>query len=498
MTIQDAKVGSKEWREMSIEAKFPDHVSPTFKPLADPSRLWGITAQSRDYLRANHRRLVEDLLRIFLSMKTAPPFLWGPPGARKTRTIEAMIRERDENGVPYQVISLQPSTSDPTIIHGIKYTTLDPESGKTIMEQSIPDVAMQITNYWNDYHGLTILFMDEMTTCMPAQQNALLGTLTHGRYGGVDISHLISIVMAGNPENTVSIVHPISEAVINRGAHLPWYGDVELFLEDWRSGWKGSIEPPKDILNWYMSSLMLEQPNKVFRSKEDAWDTDNLVPYELFENSERSMTEWNKAIGVVMDIFDSPEVNQIFDGYPNPQIKRDIRQHYLVEITKAILGPKWSESMEIVVAKENDLPSADLLVDRIKAANIKKDCTSEVLRNSLPSFLTLDGQNNYLGLDQVQAIAIELVSRIRKSAESKSEFLESEFITLWAMIQLASPDDKSILHSHLVTVMVIGMKLLRMGAVEKEAVKSPDFVDPGIKAEISQALKRYVLEIQNS
>lgn len=48
------------------------------------------------------------------------------------------------------------------------------------------------------------------------------------------MSPYVSIVMAANPEGTVSIVNPLSGSR-RRSAHLPWFGDLDLFLDEWSS-----------------------------------------------------------------------------------------------------------------------------------------------------------------------------------------------------------------------------------------------------------------------
>ena len=119
------------------------------------------------------RLVYEDIMRIFVASKV-PIFLWGPMGSGKTRGIEAMAEETDENGVNYQVITVQPSTEDASTFNGLMTITEDPRSGEKIMERSIPQVAEMVWKAFNDKDKLTIMFLDEMTTCIPAQQLSLI------------------------------------------------------------------------------------------------------------------------------------------------------------------------------------------------------------------------------------------------------------------------------------------------------------------------------------
>lgn len=320
--------------ERSPDSAPPRAVNP-FSTLASPDKIVGLTFTSMSALEARPRVVSLDLLRIFLAERV-PITLWGPVGARKTRTIEAMAREKDANGVPFQVVTMQPSTQDPSIIHGMMYTAL--EDNKTIMKRSIPQVAETVREYHEVVGGYTILFADEMTTCMISQQNAMLGVISHMKFEGVDLSGLISVVMAANPEGTVSTVNPLSEAVINRGGHIPFFGDLELFLDDWSTGFNGAYTPPDLDTQWYVREMLSLAPDKAFRSNSGSWSTDSLVPYELFEHSERAVTEFAKILTRINDLFSA--------GKP------EIRHHYVIEAARALLGPTWAVHMATILARE--------------------------------------------------------------------------------------------------------------------------------------------------
>ena len=67
-----------------------DFVRPSFLPLANFGDLYASQIRVVDgEVKAVERRVAVDLLRIFLACKV-PITLWGPVGARKTRTIEAL------------------------------------------------------------------------------------------------------------------------------------------------------------------------------------------------------------------------------------------------------------------------------------------------------------------------------------------------------------------------------------------------------------------------
>ena len=445
----------------------------TFRPISDKTRLWGYKETDVLRLQSNFRRVLFDLCRIFISNRTAPVILWGPPGSRKTRTLEALNREVDENGVRYQVITVQPSTEDPTVIHGMMFTSLDGDSGETIMKRSIPDIANQVVKYFDETGGLTILFLDEMTTCMPAQQNALLGILTHGKYGDVDIQPYISVVMAANPENTVSTVHALGEQVINRGGHLPWYGDMDLFLEDWRSGFNGATTSPDSLTDWYMTTLMMEKPEEVFRSSNGNWKTDDLVPYSLIENSERSMTENSKIVKLI---------NEIFADCPD-----DIRHFYIVSATRAILGETWADRMQMVCAKEKKRVPASYMIDLVKGKSVQRDWEEAHLKGILGIDLYIGPSGTRMSQDQIQSVAIEIMTGI------KEEFNLDAALALWSFAASA-PDSgtTAALHLHLVALLMETLQAVNSGVIEPLDAKVPEFVSAEVKVLLKAAASRSV------
>ena len=151
---ESAATGVKSTEQLQVDSMVDNLVSESmgedftatssgtdFISLVAPGELWGMDKTAKQ-IRANPRRLAPDLLRLFLAARV-PIMLWGPVGARKTRTIESFARLRDVNGNKYQVITVQPSTEDPTIIFGIKYTSLDDE-GRTVMKSSVPDVVLSL------------------------------------------------------------------------------------------------------------------------------------------------------------------------------------------------------------------------------------------------------------------------------------------------------------------------------------------------------------------
>ena len=421
--------------------------NPTFLALAEPTKLWGVHVNNKEIIRSNPRRMAVDLLRLFLANRT-PLTLWGPVGARKTRSIESLSVEQDENGTPFQVITVQPSTEDPTVIHGMMFTSRDEVSGKTLMQRSVPDIAQQVVNYWEDKNGLTILFLDEMTTCMPAQQHALLGILTHGKYGDLDISPYISVVMAANPQNTVSTVNELGEQVLNRGGHIPWYGDVSLFLEEWSSGFGRKENKPDAKVEWYIRELLGIAPDKAFRN--ERWDIDELVPWESLEHTERAVTETARMIGLVNKVFEKSDDS--------------VRHLYIIETTRAILGNEWADNMSLVTGMEADSISIDSIVAKIREKKIGVETTEAELKALLGNSLYALPSGATVRQDQANKLMEDLVAEVVTDGVLSID----TFIAAWAFAVTAETSGQlASLHGHLITLFTTGANCVKKGLIDK-------------------------------
>jgi len=447
-----------------------DEKQPTFMPLANFDGLWASKASGADELRDNPRRVAVDLLKIFLANKT-PITLWGPVGARKTRSIQSLADEVDENGVPYQVITIQPSTEDPTVIHGMMFTSLDEASGETVMKRSLPAVVDQIIKYWEDHHGLTILFMDEMTTCLPAQQHALLGLMTHGHYGDKNIQPYISIAMAANPEGTVSTVNELGEQVINRGGHIAWYGDVDLFLEEWSSGFNNPANAPTSTVQWFIQELLVNSSKDAFRSSN--WKPEELVPYETMEHTERSVTELGRMIELIDGVF--------------ANARPDIRKFYIIEATRALLGNSWADKMSIIAEQESRRYSPEDVLIKVRDMSLKMDTAEESpIAKSVREKVHIMTDGKIID----HAASIKLMEGLMALVTKKGFSLDA-YIAAWAFGTLSQDDGFSMgLHQYLYKLATqIGAQGVRGGALPAGVSVVPSFVSKEVKDNIRASVE---------
>lgn len=404
----------------------------SFKPIADPENIFGLHVDDVHYLEDNMRFVYEDLMRIFVASKT-PITLWGPPGSGKTRSIEAMGELTDENGVPYQVITVQPSTQDATVMHGMMTITEDPTKGTKIMERSIPEIAQQTWNYFNDKDGLTIMFLDEMTTCIPAQQSAMLGLLTHGKYGNLDIHPYTTFVMAANPPGTVQTVQPLSEAVINRSGHIPWYSSYNHWYDKWKTGFGNVSKAPQEKTQDFIWGLIQSDPEYVFRFDpearepgEEGWSPDNLIPKDQMESSERVFTE-------VAGVYET--IGRTFKDAPY-----EIYELYLKEALRAVSGDRWARN---AVKVERVLNSRMDIKESVEAVNKYKINPSmsleEVTKHVGDSLHRKTGK--IVSTDK----EVELADKFVKEIFASGDFSITKYLAFWTWI--ATMPQESTIHA---------------------------------------------------
>lgn len=367
MVTKDKELSDLDKRQvvLSEEDKVP---KTSFLPIALPEKLNAYN-MNYDKLTQHKRYVYEDILRICMSAKV-PVTLWGPPGAGKTKTIQALEKECDEDGVNYQVITVQPSTEDATVFNGLMTVIYDNVEQKYITEKSIPRVAERIWEEYKYHRRLTILFLDEMTTCVPAQQHAMLGLLTDGTYGSMDISPYITCVMAANPPNTVPETIPLGNQVINRGGHIPWYSEQEKWYDLYIHGFGNPNRIKPDGINEDLRNYMNIDGGGVFTDpkigrddvdEEEIWTPDNLVPYDQIAPSERSVTAFMDIYQVILTMMND--------------LPYDVRRLYVKECALAFLGKKeadkWGRIYDMRASRVDTAP----VISAVTRANIDFNST---------------------------------------------------------------------------------------------------------------------------
>jgi hypothetical protein len=83
-------------------------------------------------------------------------------------------------------------------------------------------------------HPDGILFFDEITTCSPVIQVALLSIIQDCQFGEFEIPKTIYRVATGN-YNNITGTHNMSLALMNRFCHIFYDVDIEFFLDGFLS-----------------------------------------------------------------------------------------------------------------------------------------------------------------------------------------------------------------------------------------------------------------------
>ena len=159
-----------------------------------------------------------------------PAMIWGNPGGGKTSTVSFLGQTL---GVPTEIRS--GNKSDPTDFSGIPYL-----SGKDTEDRVLTFSEPKYVRIMKDNPD-GILFFDEITTCSPMIQVALLSIIQDCQFGEFEIPKSIFRVAAGNYSN-ITGTHNMSLALMNRFCHIFYEMDIDFFMDGFVSGWKNYKE----------------------------------------------------------------------------------------------------------------------------------------------------------------------------------------------------------------------------------------------------------------
>lgn len=353
--------------------KYPEKPENDFRGLIAPQKMFLFHATSETMaLQANQIRISEDLIRIFAAAQV-PDFVWGPFGVGKTKFSASFQEERDNLGRYYHTASIELSTVDPTVIQGIRYTAKD-RTGATVMLQSIPDLAQEVVSVYRETGRLTVVLMDEFTLCSDGQQGAALSFFTDGKMGPLYIGLYIAMIVASNPKGTVKGVRDLGEQVMNRGAHIAWLAEPDVWYRRWARGWvpewENSVpEREPELREKRFARHLLDNPpqgTQTFRSSWDTkpWDGEKMVPVRL-DMTPRSLTMFLTTKAVLEQAIDDFNATNADRQVPN-----EIRQQYLTLIANALLGTKWgSKVAEILLLEESDFLGFEEMLERSRLAS---------------------------------------------------------------------------------------------------------------------------------
>jgi len=241
-----------------------------------------------------------------------PTMIWGNPGGGKTSTV-AFLGET--LGIPTAIRS--GNKSDPTDFSGIPYLIdnkgKDEDGGKTLRFSEPKYVQLMK----DSPEG--ILFFDEITTCSPVIQVALLSIIQDCQFGEFEIPKSIYRVAAGNYSN-ITGTHNMSLALMNRFCHIFYEMDIEFFTDGFVSGWQnyGHAKINSDDAQLKKENdYRLAVVNFVKQHPEylDAFPEDGTVadPHEFAYPTARS---WDMAVKIlsVLDENEAEYTNELVKG----------------------------------------------------------------------------------------------------------------------------------------------------------------------------------------
>ena len=158
-----------------------------------------------------------------------PVLLWGRPGVGKSSFIEGLATE------DLKVLTIIASIHDPTDFSGLPVH----QDGK----------VRYVAPAWiSDFDGKEegILFLDELSTCPPAVQAALLRVVFERRVGFTPLPDHVRIVAAANPPDLMVGGWELSPPMRNRFVHIDWDIPPGLFTTALRDGWENGTLPTLD------------------------------------------------------------------------------------------------------------------------------------------------------------------------------------------------------------------------------------------------------------
>lgn len=159
-----------------------------------------------------------------------PILIWGRPGVGKSSFIESL------NTDDCKVRTMIASIYDPTDF-----------SGLPIYEEG--EVKYAAPSWTSDFDAYKtgILFLDELSTCPPSVQAALLRVILERTVGFKKLPDHVRIVAAANPPSLTLGGWDLSPPMRNRFLHIQWDIAHDTYLKALMNGWAKAVEYKIDL-----------------------------------------------------------------------------------------------------------------------------------------------------------------------------------------------------------------------------------------------------------
>lgn len=159
---------------------------------------------------------------------------WGKPGVGKTAALEALA-----SAMGALLITIIASIREPADFLGLPMP-----DGKGGVIYAAPAWARQ-ANAAAEQGKLVIVFIDELTTCAPAVQAAMLRVVNEGWVGDLKLHPNVVFVAAANPPEIAAGGFDLAPPMANRWMHLDW---DDPSAADWSEGilsdWAETLNVP--------------------------------------------------------------------------------------------------------------------------------------------------------------------------------------------------------------------------------------------------------------
>ena len=242
-------------------------------------------------------------------------------------------------------------------------------------------------------------------------------------------------------------------------------------MDGWSTGFNGALPEPDALTEWYIKELLGQAPSEAFRSK--TWDPDQLVPWDSMEHTERSTTNLADIITFINEQFPS-----------ETPFQTKVRQHYIIEVTKAIQGPEWAGRMARVIAIENASTSPGEIIRKVRDAGVTPDTSIEEIQ-ALFSLLHTGSSGSPLN----QAAYLEAARQLSETIVLDGRFSVENYLSFWAFV-LSSKDEsyRNAAINYMISVATLGSSKAQSGELAPNVAK-PKFLTRDLLASLAAIAK---------